>query len=177
MVSISAICTKIFLFFCLMVAGGGIQDEAKEPVIDSEERLMIGMINEYREEHGLGRLQTSIALTRAADWMTNDMATNNIFGHTDSLGRDPGGRIGSFGYKNHSYRGENLAAGFGDAKTTFKQWKDSPSHNAAMLHPKFKVIGISRYKDDSSQYKWYWVSDFGGHIDKTFEAGQNQAGQ
>jgi uncharacterized protein YkwD len=172
--SITAVCTTIFLFF--LVAGGGFQNEVKEPVIDSEERLMIDMINDYREEHGLGLLQTSIALTRAADWMTNDMATNKIFGHTDSLGRGPGARISSFGYKNHSYRGENLAAGFGDAKTTFKQWKDSPSHNAAMLHPKFKVIGISRHKDDSSQYKWYWASDFGGHIDKTFEAGQNFTG-
>jgi uncharacterized protein YkwD len=169
--SISAICTTIFLFLWLMVAGGGFQNEVKEPVIDSEERLMVEMINDYREEHGLGRLQTSIALTRAADWMTNDMATNNIFSHTDSLGRDLGERIGSFGYKNHSYRGENLAAGFGDAKATFKQWKDSPSHNATMLHPKFKVIGISRHKDDSSKFKWYWASDFGGHVDKTFEAG------
>jgi uncharacterized protein YkwD len=168
MVSISTICTKIFLCLWLTVAGGGFQNEAKEPVIDSEERLMIDMINDYREEHGLGRLQASIALTRAADWMTNDMAANNIFGHTDSLGRDPGERIVSFGYSNRYYRGENLAAGFGDAKTTFKQWKGSPSHNAAMLHPKFKAIGISRFRRDSSQYKWYWATDFGGHVDKTF---------
>jgi uncharacterized protein YkwD len=172
MISINAICTTIFLFLWLMVAGGGFQNEAKEPVIDSEERLMINMINDYREEHGLERLQTSIALTRAADWMTSDMATNNSFGHTDSLGRGPGERIVSFGYSNRYYRGENLAAGFGDAKTTFKQWKDSPSHNAAMLHPKFKVIGISRFKRDSSQYTWYWASDFGGHVDKTFESAE-----
>jgi uncharacterized protein YkwD len=153
-----------------MVFGGGIQAGVNEPEIDSEERLMVDMINEYRKEHGLGPLQKSITLTRAADWMTKDMATNNIFGHTDSLGRGPGERIGSFGYPNRYYRGENLAAGFGDAKTTLKQWKDSPSHNAAMLHPKFKAIGISRYRHESSQYKWYWASDFGGFVDKTFEA-------
>jgi uncharacterized protein YkwD len=169
MASIFTLLTTIFLFFCSIGVGEGWQGEVKGPEIDGEERLMIKMINDYREEHGLERLQTSITLTRAADWMTNDMATNNIFGHTDSLGRDPGERIGSFGYTNHYYRGENLAAGFGDAKTTFKQWQDSPSHNAAMLHPKFKVIGISRYKDESSEYKWYWASDFGGYVDKTFE--------
>jgi uncharacterized protein YkwD len=177
MVTINASCTAIFVFLFSVIAGGGFQNDVKEPVIDSEERMMVDMINDYREERGLGRLQTSIALTRAADWMTNDMAANDIFGHTDSLGRGPGERIGAFGYKNHSYRGENLAAGFADAERTFNQWKESPSHNAAMLHPKFKVIGISRVKNDSSQYKWYWASDFGGHVDKTFESLPNQAGQ
>ncbi|MBO0798306.1 MAG: CAP domain-containing protein [Blastocatellia bacterium] len=171
MISITAIYTALFLFLWVMTGSGELRSEAKEPVIDSEERSMVEMINEYRREHGLEGLQVSVTLTRAADWMTNDMAKNNIFGHTDSLGRDPGERIVSFGYSNRFYRGENLAAGFGDAKRTFKQWLDSPPHNAAMLHPKFKAIGISRYKDDSSEYKWYWASDFGGYVDKTFVAG------
>ena len=173
MVSITAIYPTIFLYLWSLAGCGVWQDVAKDPVIDSEERAMVELINEYREKHGLERLQISITLSRAADWMTNDMATNDIFGHTDSLGRDPGKRIGSFGYSNRYYRGENLAAGYGDAKATFKQWQDSPPHNAAMLHPKFKVIGISRYKYESSQYKWYWASDFGGYVDKTFEAAGN----
>src|SRR5262245_3116064 len=177
MASLITLFTTLFLFFCSINAGGGLQGEVKEPELDGEERLMIKMINDYREEHGLKRLQTSIALTRAADWMTNDMATHNIFGHIDSLGRDPGKRIGSFGYTNRYYRGENLAAGFGDAKTAFKQWQDSPSHNAAMLHQKFKAIGISRYQDESSEYKWYWASDFGGFVDKTVEVEDEVGGQ
>jgi uncharacterized protein YkwD len=168
--SITAIYTTILLFICLLVSSGGLRDLAKEQAIDSEERLMIKLINEYREEHDLERLQPSVTLTRVADWMAKDMATHNIFGHTDSLGRELGERIASFGYTNRYFRGENLAAGFGDAKTTIKQWKDSPSHNAAMLNPKFKAIGISRYQFESSQYKWYWASEFGGHVDKTFQS-------
>lgn len=135
-------------------------------VVDNEEEVMIRLINEYRAQKGLGRLTLSSTLTKAADWMSADMGVKNYFGHHDSQGRDPFERMNAFGYKFRTTKGENLAAGFGDAQSTFQQWKNSPSHNAAMLKPDFKVIGISRVLIKDSQYRWYWTTDFGGQVEQ-----------
>jgi hypothetical protein len=36
-----------------------------------------------------------------------------------------------------------------------------------MLYAGYKVIGIARAYNDSSTYRWYWVTDFGGVVDQT----------
>lgn len=135
--------------------------------LDTEEQLLVELINDYRAQSGLSRLKVSIALTKAADWMSADMAAKNYFSHVDSTGRDPFARMLAYGYGYTGYKGENIAAGNGDAVRTFQQWKNSPTHNSTMLHPNFYVIGISRAYNGSSKYKWYWTTDFGQYIDAT----------
>ncbi len=150
---------------------------AQTPSLDSEEQIMLKFINDYRAQNGLGRLSVSIALTRAGDWMGADMSTRNYFGHTDSLGRDPFARMTAFGYNYPTTRGENLAAGYADAARTFNQWKTSPSHNAAMLDGRFKVLGVSRIYGAVSRYKWYWTTDFGGFVDALIDSTGGSTGQ
>ena len=93
--------------------------------------------------------------------MVNDMATTGRFGHTDSLGRDPWTRLADCG--NPSYGGENLAAGTerSSAGSAFELLRNSPSHNAVMLSPEFRLIGIARQFVAGSPYGWYWATDFG----------------
>lgn len=138
---------------------------AQTPTIDAEEQAVLKLINDYRAQNGLGALRVSVALTRAADWMSTDMAAKNYFNHTDSLGRDPFVRMTAFGYNYGGYRGENLAAGYSDAARTFNLWRSSPGHNAAMLNSNFNVIGISRVYGAVTTYKWYWTTDFGSFVD------------
>ncbi|MGH9842871.1 MAG: CAP domain-containing protein [Blastocatellia bacterium] len=138
---------------------------------------MLKLINDYRAQNGLGRLSVSIALTRSGDWMSTDMSTRNYFGHNDSLGRDPFVRMTAFGYNYPTTKGENLAAGYGDAARTFNQWKNSPSHNAAMLDGRFKVLGVSRIYGAASQYKWYWTTDLGGYVDALIDGPAPGTGQ
>lgn len=157
----------------LFVSGSG---WAQTPSLDTEEQAVLRLINEYRAQNGLNSLRISIALTRAADWMSADMAARNYFNHTDSQGRDPFVRMTAFGYNYGGYRGENIAAGYSDAARTFNLWRNSPSHNAAMLNANFNVIGISRANNQSSTYKWYWTTDFGGFVDATFEIGVTTQG-
>jgi uncharacterized protein YkwD len=126
----------------------------------SEEAIFLGLINDYRKQHGVGPLQVSPTLTKAAQWMSNDMATKNYFNHVDSLGRTLGPRISSFGYKFLS-AGENIAIAR-DAVGAMTLWQHSPSHNANMLRPEYKVIGIGTA--DSLQGV-LWTTDFGGTID------------
>lgn len=157
-----------FLFLMILV---GVAAQAQTPTLDSEELTVLRLINEYRVQNGLPELKASISLTRAADWMSADMAAKNYFSHTDSTGRDPFVRMSAFGYNYATTKGENLAAGYSDAARTFNQWRNSPGHNSAMLHRDFRAIGISRVYQMSSTYKYYWTTDFGGFVDATFDGG------
>jgi hypothetical protein len=133
-----------------------------EAAIDSEEQAVLTVINNYRQANGLGSLSLNGELNAAADWMSNDMAANDRFSHTDSLGRDPFQRMADFGYGYNTWKGENLVAGVDAAQAAFDLWKGSPGHNANMLNPNFKVIGIARAYGDGTTYGWYWTTEFGG---------------
>jgi uncharacterized protein YkwD len=135
--------------------------------LDSEESAFITLINNYRVQSGFAALQVSIALTESSKWMSNDMATHNYLDHTDSLGRDPFTRMAAFGYDVET-AGENIAAGNASAQNTFTQWQNSPAHNANMLDASYQVIGVGRADGASSEYGWYWTTDFGSVVDATF---------
>jgi len=145
------------------------------PQLDDQELAFLQIINDYRHENGMGPLQVSIKLTNAARWMSQDMANKNYFSHTDSLGRNPFTRINAFGYTYNAWKGENLAAGNASAAATFCQLRDACdpdstgkctyAHRQNMLNPNFKVIGINRYNNNNSTYRWYWTTDFGGYVD------------
>jgi uncharacterized protein YkwD len=42
--------------------------------------------------------------------------------------------------------GENIAVGCESAERCFEHWRSLPSHNAAMLDGRFRVMGIARIK-------------------------------
>lgn len=164
---------SIHFFLFLLVLGLAMSATAiaQTPTIDAEEQGVLKLINDYRAQNGLGALRVSAALTRAADWMSADMAAKNYFNHTDSVGRDPFTRMAAFGYGYNTFKGENIAAGYGDAARTFNLWRNSPSHNAAMLNPNFNVLGISRAYSATTTYKWYWTTNFGGFADTLLPVG------
>jgi uncharacterized protein (TIGR03437 family) len=148
---------------------------AQTPTLDAEELAFLKLINDYRAQNGLGTLKASIALTNAAKWMANDVATHNYFAHYDSLNRDPKERMVAFGYAYLTAWGENIAAANPTAAGAFNQWKNSPAHNQNMLNPSFKVIGIGRAYGPASSWGWYWVAKFGGHVDATLNTGNDTA--
>ena len=130
--------------------------------LDAEEQAFLRIINDYRAAAGLVPLSANSRLNDIARWMSQDMVANDYFGHTDSLGRDPFQRMDDFGYTYNTWRGENLAAGVADAQAAFELWRDSPGHNANLLNPNFKVIGIARAYGSETMYGWYWATEFGG---------------
>jgi uncharacterized protein YkwD/chitodextrinase len=144
------------------------------PALDSEEWTFLTLINNYRVQNGLGTLQVSVALENSSRWMSNDLAANNYFSHTDSLGRSPGARLAAFGYT-YSPWGENLAAGYSTAQDAFNGWLNACdpdgsgnctyAHRQNMLGAGFKAIGIARSFGSSSSYGWYWTTDFGGVVE------------
>lgn len=142
---------------------------ANEDDLDAEERAFLGLINSYRAANGLGALQHSRVLSKVANWMSSDMGTSNRFSHTDSLGRDPFQRMDALGYNFNAWKGENIFAGRQSAQEAFDAWRNSPSHNANMLHSEYKVLGVARAYFPGSTYKWYWSNEFGGFVDPSTE--------
>jgi len=129
--------------------------------LDPEERAFCTQINAYRAAKGLAPLRVSTALTRAAGWMSADMAANDYIDHTDSRGRTAPVRIRIFGFRS-TVLGENLAAGMSTAATTFAQWKAEPAHRRGMLRSNFRLIGIGRAYSADSMMGWHWATTFGG---------------
>ncbi len=134
--------------------------------LDPEERAMCEQINAYRATKGLRALRVSIRLTRAADWMSRNMARHDYFDHDDSMGRSTSARIRSFGYRS-AWTGENLAAGLSGAQATFGAWRSDEPHRVGMLGRKFKVIGIGRAYSRDSMMGWYWTTTFGARTDRS----------
>jgi uncharacterized protein YkwD len=138
-----------------------------DPVLDPEEKSFCNQINVYRAKNRLAPLKVSVALTKASDWLSADMARNSYFDHTDSLHRTFSKRISAFGYSGAN-RGENIAAGTnGTATAMFNLWKSSAGHRRNMLSPSYKVIGIGRVSRPNTMLGSYWTTDFGGTVDRT----------
>ena len=135
-------------------------------VSQSIESDFLTLINNHRAENceECSPLVEDKILTEVAEWVSNDMSEYNYFSHTDRLGRSPFDRMEEYGYPKNTFRGENLAAGTNSANAAFTIWKDSPGHNANMLHPEFKAIGIARSYNKDSTFGWYWVTVFGSVV-------------
>ncbi len=143
--------------------------------LDTQQLAFLTLVNNYRIQNGAGALQVSVTLQNSSQWMSNDMATKNYFSHTDSLGRDFETRLQAFGYP-YSPAGENIAAGYSDAQSTFTLWQTACdpdgsgnctyAHRQNMLDPSYKVIGIGLAYSASSTYGWYWTTDFGAVVDQ-----------
>lgn len=159
---------SVCVFVLAMLSGLGLPGIARAapgaPSLAPEERALCQQINSYRTARGLSPLKVSAKLTKAAKWMSLNMATNDYFDHFDSLGRNTSARLRSFGYRDLT-TGENLAGGMAGARATFTQWRNDAPHRAGMLRAKFKVIGIGRAYNADSMLGWYWTATFGAAND------------
>lgn len=147
---------------------------------DSEELQFLGLINEYRQEHGVGALILSDTLAVAAEHHSQDMGEYDFFAHNTEassyyrVGAQPWDRMAAEGYDYNTIKGENLATGTETAEEAFEAWRNSPSHNAAMLDGRYRVIGIARVYEPNGNHAWFWTTDFGGALDPTSHApGEN----
>lgn len=122
----------------------------------SLERLVLEQINVVRAAHGLGQLNSSTALTRAALAHTRAMVTKGFFAHESRSGSAFWKRLKAF-YTPRSSRwtvGENLAMFGGaegpDAATIVQRWMASPPHRANLLSADFAEAGIAILHDGAA---------------------------
>lgn len=150
----------------LAAAPGLARGAAADAALDSEERALCTQVNRLRAQAGAAPLRVSLALTKAASWLSFDMVANDTFDHVDSRGRDIGPRFRAFGYRGATMA-ENIAGGEAGAAATFAQFKRSSEHRRNMLRAKHKVIGIGRAYGADTMVGWYWTAAFGGTRDRT----------
>jgi len=140
---------------------------------DPDELQFLQLINGYRQENGLDTLVLSDTLAVSAERHSEDMARYSFFAHNTAgssyypVGFQPWDRMAAEGYDYNTYKGENIAVGYETAEQAFTAWRNSPSHNHAMLDGRYRVIGIARIHDSDSVHGWYWTTDFGGVLDPT----------
>jgi uncharacterized protein YkwD len=132
--------------------------------MDGDEQAVLQLINNYRAQNGLGQLVAVQVLGAAADYHSFDMATNNYFSHTLSSGISWSQNMTNFGYPTGGWRGENIAAGYPTPQSVFDGWRASPGHNATMLDPSAKAIGVGFAYNANSGFGSYWTTDFGDII-------------
>jgi uncharacterized protein YkwD len=156
------------LFFCLFAG------PAQAVSYSSEEVAFVQLLNDYRVSQGLQPLLVSDMISEASDRHSSDMGKYSFFDHYTTGGSDwfavgasPWDRMTASGYNFNTYKGENIAAGYGTAAAVFEGWKNSPGHDANMLGAKFTVIGVSLVYVAGSPYGYYWTTDFGGYVDST----------
>lgn len=160
-----------FLFATFLVAAAALDHpapanastvcDAPDAFIDDQEAAFVGLLNDYRASSGLAPVSLDISLIESAGWLAGDLGYRNYFSHTDSFGRSIQSRqsdCGVVGWK----LGEVIAGGtFADSGySAFSMWVASPSHNAELLDPDYRFVGVSRYYAPWSSYGWYWAADF-----------------
>jgi uncharacterized protein YkwD len=161
----------------VLIAGVAASDQsAGDTTYDSEELRFLQLINDYRQNNGLGKLLLSDTLTLSSERHSQDMARYRFFAHNTvassyyPVAASPGDRIQADGYTYRTDWGENIATGCESAERCFELWRNSPSHNAAMLDGNYRVIGIARVQGAGPIPRWYWTTDFGGVVDSTAHA-------
>jgi uncharacterized protein YkwD len=164
-----AIVALVALLIPVLVIGGN--SASADTSYDSEELQFLQLINDYRQQNGLGPLILSDTLTESSEHHSQDMAQYGFFAHNTEAssyyprGSQPWDRMVAEGYDYNTYKGENLAVGYETAEGAFQGWRESPPHNAAMLDGHYRVIGIARVYAPRSDHHWYWTTDFGGFVD------------
>jgi uncharacterized protein YkwD len=161
----------------VLIAGVAASDQsASATSYDAAELRFLQLINDYRQNNGLGTLLLSDTLSVSSERHSQDMAKYQFFAHNTAassyylVGASPGDRIRADGYGYRTVWGENIAVGCESAERCFELWRNSPSHNAAMLDGNYRVIGIARVQGAGPIPLWYWTTDFGGVADSTAHA-------
>jgi uncharacterized protein YkwD len=115
--------------------------------------LMCRLVNEYRVKHGLKPVQLDSAVTREAQYWSDQLNLQNACWflyhdanyHTRMKARFPGRRFRENAACSGSMKG--------GAKFILNKWIDSSGHRENMLTPYWKTIGVGVTKN-------IWVIDF-----------------
>lgn len=111
------------------------------------------IISAYRRGHGLSALALDPALDQAAAAQAMAMARTDTLSHTvaGSLGE----RLGVAHVPNMT-AAENVSAGYSSLADAIAGWRRSPPHNANLLDPDVRRMGIGSAYVQNSKYHVYW---------------------
>ena len=120
--------------------------------------------NIERVRQGLAPLKVNDRLSIAAAAHAKDMARRGYFEHVGPGGKGFRERLELFGYLDWRSVAENIAAGLHTPSGAVTSWLNSPTHRANLLNASFSEIGVGYYESAGSEWKRYWVQDFGTRL-------------
>lgn len=125
--------------------------DAAHSGLDSSEKTLIDLINNYRQQNGLNSLTVSGQLNTMASNLSEDMNANKRLGHVDSQGRNLAARFSACvtGLRGLGYENAGLAP---TPESVFNGWRQSPPHDDNMLSDSV-AIGVARAGN-------YWTAVF-----------------
>lgn len=98
--------------------------------------------NEQRQSEGLGALQMSEDLSKAAYLKAQDMYEAQYWAHVSPSGVQPWKWFADVDY-NYSVAGENLARNYPTSQATVNAWMDSETHRANILNKEYVDVGFA----------------------------------
>ncbi|HOA75408.1 MAG TPA: CAP domain-containing protein [Phycisphaerae bacterium] len=115
-------------------------------------REMFNALNQYRASQGLAQLSYSKVLEKAADAHARDMYRRDFFDHVNPDGDGPADRAIDAGFCRIRMVGENIAWNQRNVHEVQVAWQNSPGHNANMVNPDFKYVGMGYYFSANGPY-------------------------
>lgn len=96
---------------------------------------VISRINEYRVANGLNALNATPRLNQTAQCRINYLVGSGQWTHNGyhNCFKQNGVRL---------HYGENLARQWANSDQAFEAWKQSPTHNANLLNPNWRYVGV-----------------------------------
>ncbi|GGJ91743.1 hypothetical protein GCM10011583_24000 [Streptomyces camponoticapitis] len=122
---------------------------------------VIKLTNEERARAGCPELRGNLALGRAAQRHSTDMAKNDFVGHTGSRGSTLETRAQAAGYSGWRSLAENVAAGQWSPAAVVRSWMRSPDHRANILNCSLTHMGVGYVMKRGTAHGKYWTQDFG----------------
>lgn len=118
-----------------------------------EAAMVARMVSQHRAANGLGPVRQDSKLNRVAQHQADAMARQMVMSH--DVGGDFSSRMDSFGVRGWS--AENIAAGYRSASEAVAGWQISYSHNANMLKPMMRKVGMASSVGGDGRIYWAMV--------------------
>lgn len=144
-------------------------DSATAIPLDTEEKKLLDLVNQYRLQSGRSTLGAAITLSQASDFLAREMATWNYTSKTDRQGRGPAERNRDYGYQGVTAPIDEdalVAEGSGTAQDIFNLWRTSAASNTLLLTPYWKIAGVARSLNLTTN-RWHWNITFAAYWDTT----------
>jgi uncharacterized protein YkwD len=129
----------------------------------AQERAMLCLVNQARQQRGLEPLAAPQSLARAAARKSADILRCDEFSH-EACGREFTYWIERVGYRG-CREGENIAYGSGDyapPRSIFRLWMGSPGHRRNILGPYGDIgIGLQIGELEGNRGAHVWTQEFG----------------
>ncbi len=113
-------------------------------------------ISSYRQTHGLSAVAPDATLQKLAQAQADAMAAKDLLSH------EVAGNLTARFDAAHLARAtavENVSAGYFSLADVMEGWRKSPGHNANLLDPKMRKLGIATAYAPATRYLVFWALD------------------